>query len=376
MRNHCILLYRGPLERSRLSFIIDSLLLAYSDIDLIWIAPKYDASRAKYFEEFIKDYKIRNTHVIHHKAHELYKTLSELKKIFTSAGTHDLAIVGFSAVYYTFAFKADIKYWFINGIPEEKQMHGNRLIASSVVRLQWIVSRMLFRPCLIITVSGRMSGYVQKYFAHTEIFSAPTCVDTNTFTLNLGKPKNKKLFVYLGSGAPWQAMDFLASVWGSIHAKDPSIHFRVISRDERCKVLARNIVQENIEFVSAQTFDVVAQYLAEAQVGFLIREPHVVNEVSFPTKLGEYIASGLWVVTSNLDWDIADFIRKHQVGYLIEPTVNMETVATDILKAYESALQDTNLVERLKESRIELDRTHWAKLLSLKLVEIASNNTR
>jgi len=372
MRSHCVLLYRGPLERSRLSFIIDSLLLVYSGIDLVWIAPKYDDTRAKYFEDFTRGYKIDSIHVLDHTARQFFKTVAALKEIFKTAAVHDLAMVGFSSVYFSFASRAKKKYWFINGIPEEKQMQSNRLVYSLGIRIQWLISKWLLKPDLIVTVSNRMSKLVKVYFPRTEIFSAPTCVDTTTFFMHDNKPKDKKLFVYLGSGAAWQAIDLLSMLWGCIHAADPSISFRVISRDERCKELGRSVASTNIEFVSANTFEGVAKYLNQAQVGFLVRRPHIVNEVSFPTKLGEYIASGLWVVTSDLDWDVADFVREHQIGHLVAPQFDAKAEAIKVLSAYQRALQDKTLSERLEAARIEMDRANWANSLRLKLTEVRS----
>jgi hypothetical protein len=144
------------------------------------------------------------------------------------------------------------------------------------------------------------------------------------------KPRNG-IFVYLGTGAPWQALDRLALLWKAIHRIDKSIRFRVISRDNRTKILGHAIAPTHIEFVGSDDSHVVARYLHESEVGFLIRRNDIVNVVSFPTKLAEYLAAGCWVVTTRLDWDITDLHRQYQIGYEVGENPDWDESAKDIL---------------------------------------------
>jgi hypothetical protein len=57
--------------------------------------------------------------------------------------------------------------------------------------------------------------------------------------------------------------------------------------------------------------------LAGAHVGFLLRRSSPVNEVSSPTKFGEYLAAGLPVVMTDGIGDFTDLAMQENVGLII-----------------------------------------------------------
>jgi hypothetical protein len=360
----CLIVYRGPLERSRLAFIIESLFTVYNNVEFIWINPQYESSRISHFNEFIGSYNFKKISIIGHTFFEYRSTKRKLNSLLDKNSNYDLALVGFSAALFANFFNSIKTFWFINGIPEERAMSRNKILSNFISRIQWIIIRIILRADLVITVSTRMNAYVLKNYRDAKVFAAPNCVSLSIFRAKADVIKKRKLFVYSGTAAPWQALELLADIWKNIHELDKSVYFRVISRDQRCRVLANGISVSNIEFTSSDNFNEVAELLNEADVGFLVRRPHIVNEVSFPTKLGEYLASGLWVVCSNIDWDAADYIRKHEVGCLIDPTNDPKSNARKILNEYEKIQLSTEFMYRVSQGSLDLDRFAWVSKLS------------
>jgi hypothetical protein len=359
-----LVIYRGPLERTRLAYLFETLIYKYSNWELIWIAPiKIEGERLEYSEKFIHDFYFDNYTLLQHRYQNYFQTQSDIKSFIGSRKIENLALIGFSALEFGFNLKAEKKTWFVNGIPEEKGMSNATTFESIKINFLWSIKRwMAKRFDMVITVSERMNGLIKNKLKINQIFSAPTCVDTTIFNSN---QNNKNVdFCYLGSGATWQAMDLTSEIWTNLYQLNPAYKFRVISRDPRTKILSKNIPDSNIEYVSSNDFKKVANYIAECKAGFLIRKDHIVNRVCFPTKLAEYLASDCWVVTSNIDWDVKDYFEQYQIGVMIDPEETPGKIAAQIFNYCNNSTFTKGDIEKCTW---ELDRENWKIKLSEQL---------
>lgn len=353
-----LVVYRGPLERSRVGFILTALCKSYEHVVFVWVFPgKMTTATEEHFSKFISQYSVAETHILAQRLSSIRRTVREIKKIRASLGSNtDLAYVGISASIFHPFIDCRRMLWFINGIPEENNSGfpiGGRLMTW----LQWKVFQIVARPSMVVTVSHRMNRYVARYFPKARLLAIPTVVDTDVFRFR-GSPLSKRtgLFAYLGTGAPWQAIDYLSEVWQAIHTRYREIRFRVISRDPRTSALSTNIDAPSIEFVQSREFTQVASFLHESECGFILRRDTIVNRVSFPTKLAEYLAAGCWVVCSELDWDLTDYVRRFNVGVLIPVGMNAQQISDEIIK-YRNNVDfvqlDLNIQSCLKELSVE-----------------------
>jgi glycosyltransferase involved in cell wall biosynthesis len=62
----------------------------------------------------------------------------------------------------------------------------------------------------------------------------------------------------------------------------------------------------------------VPGYLNAADIGFLLRARHPLNEVASPVKFGEYLASGLTVISSPGIGDVSRLIEREGLGILVD----------------------------------------------------------
>ena len=144
----------------------------------------------------------------------------------------------------------------------------------------------------------------------------PNAVDRDTFKTEHEQPRT--YLTYQGGGSPWQGLDGLSAIWQALHRSDPSLRFRVISQDDRAKTLADRLPSEVVDIRSTGDPDELASYLSEARLGFLVRAPGIVNEVSWPMKLGEYLSNGAPVAITRCGWDAERLIERHSAGLVIE----------------------------------------------------------
>jgi hypothetical protein len=213
-----------------------------------------------------------------------------------------------------------------------------------------------------------MAELVRSRIGDTHSVVVPTVVDRTVFT---PRPPGPGRLTYMGSGAPWQDLPLLASVWSALHELEPDLQFKVMTKDPRARVLAEALPPEAVEFVEARGPAAVAEQLRDTELGFVVRRPHVVNEVSYPTKFGEYVASGVGVVTTDIGWDMGELVRTTGCGVVLDVTQSPEQLAEETARfVREMRTSSGSLIEACDRAASTLDRERWVKLLGAALVEI------
>lgn len=361
-KNRISIFYRGPLERSRLGFLMELFATTGKRVRLIWLLPhpKFQNENNRVLEPFMESYPEIEYQVISAKFTKIFSTRSKVLELLKQENIGVTVCIGFTAPFFLPGRKSGIHIWCINGIPEESLLHRNTFSKRLEVSLKWKLLGMQYTPNLVITVSEQMSRYVSDKVSCPNFTAMPLCVDLDRFSTK--DRFERKYFTYSGSGAPWQNLQQLSEVWGELFKLDSSLKFRVISRDSRAKILGKYLPVEAIEFVGTSDLDELAAFMAQAEAGFLIRKDSLVNRVSFPTKLSEYLASGAWAVVSDIDWDVSKYIKKNQVGILVNPQAPSSLIAKEILEARRRLKEDEGLDQRLKNSVVELGKAHWLKV--------------
>lgn len=357
-----IVIYRGPLERARLKLLLTAIIQSGASLDFIWICPVMYEGYEQQFENFIREHPIEEKLIRNDSGIKYLSLKSELKNKYCK-GVDKVHFIGFSAYFYAKAVQTKKRIWYVNGIPDEILMSGNSSINKLKNFLQWFIVYLKPRADLVVPVSEPMKDLIAMRLRQTNFLVVPITVDSTIF---INCNTNKNYFSYLGSGAAWQALDKLEELWYAISRQDTGARFRVISRDSRCKILARRIDERRIEFVASNDFRQVSQYLSETKMGFLIRREHLVNIVSFPTKYSEYVATGAFVAISDLPWDVSKYVKKFETGILIKNEDSPELSAERIITFLKHNSNEGSL-ENFRQSTEALSNQYWIQLLSEKL---------
>jgi glycosyltransferase involved in cell wall biosynthesis len=248
--------------------------------------------------------------------------------------------------------------WVVRGIPEELMLHHNALIGRARAWSRWRLAWLAGRPALGVAVSEPMATMLTKRTRVKRAVAIPNTVDTWVFDPPTDDPPERTFLTYLGSGAPWQAIDLLEAVWFELAAMDADLRFRVISRDERTLPLGHRL-GDRVQFVGASTEQRVAELLWEANAAFLLRRPGPVNEASLPVKLGEYLAAGAPVVTTDFGWDAAQIVRNHDAGVVVSSSQTPREIAERVLPL----LASPNASARACEAGLEVANDVWVDRL-------------
>lgn len=129
-------------------------------------------------------------------------------------------------------------------------------------------------------------------------------------------PDGRVTLVYSGSTAGWQSFELLEHALGRSLEEQPALELLFLSRQDANNIRLAKRFPERVRIVWLQP-EAVAEALAEADHGVLLRERTVTNQVASPTKFAEYLAAGLRVVVSEHIGDLSDLVREADLGVVL-----------------------------------------------------------
>jgi glycosyltransferase involved in cell wall biosynthesis len=152
----------------------------------------------------------------------------------------------------------------------------------------------------------------------------PCCVTNTTFDEDVRHRMRERLglhsrlvFCYLGTITRYQHVaDGVLPFFRAAAAEAGDAHLLCITPDVAAMdslVSDAAIPPERVTIVSAGQRE-VAEYLAAADAGFLLRAPSRLNRFSQPTKLGEYLAAGVPVIVARGTGAVDELIEREQAG--------------------------------------------------------------
>lgn len=116
-----------------------------------------------------------------------------------------------------------------------------------------------------------------------------------------------------------------------------------------------NIPREGIEVIDVD-FNQVPEYIKKIDFGCFYAKQNLSIKASMPTKLGEFLASGIPVLCNPLNEDITQLITKNNIGIIsnFDSSLNLESIQKDLLNLSNSKDVRENC-RRVAESNFSLE---------------------
>jgi glycosyltransferase involved in cell wall biosynthesis len=188
-----------------------------------------------------------------------------------------------------------------------------------------------YRVSHMLTVSKASIPMLMSNFGCSNVVVFPSSVDFKTFqiaakrryelrkALNFGQ--SDVVLVYAGGMSHYQMIPEMLEIWTDL-SRLPNINFLLLTNwmPEGSNASLLSLVNRipRLVHISVPRSD-VPEYLAASDIGFLLRDDDPINTVASPVKFGEYIASGLAVVTSPGLGDISCMVTDRNIGALVRP---------------------------------------------------------
>lgn len=227
--------------------------------------------------------------------------------------------------------------WIQGVAPEESFMNNqskiNKMFLELIERLALKFSKFTF-----MVSSAMKRHYENKYhFDFKDNFFIMPCFNTTIDLSSFTYPNkyDSNVFTYVGSTAAWQCFKETVKLYKLVENQLPNSYLKLYTGD---RDFAENICKEydvrnySIDFVNAQQ---LSEELKACKFGFVIREDNIVNNVSTPTKLSSYMASGVIPIVTSAIKDFAELTKGmsavcmldnfHDVDSVIKKTIDIKS---------------------------------------------------
>jgi glycosyltransferase involved in cell wall biosynthesis len=191
----------------------------------------------------------------------------------------------------------------------------------------------------------------------------PCCVDFARFDAVEGIPREslreelsvtgRRVIVYVGSFGGWYMTDEMTELMALGHELDPATFSMILTQSpvedviERMKQLG---VDSRDIFVGKVEPEQVPRYLRAADVAISFIKPCYSKQSSSPTKIAEYLASGLPVIANAGVGDLDKLLGDRQVGVLLhdfnKETYRRALVEIEKLRSDQSSAEHRRAIAR------------------------------
>lgn len=127
------------------------------------------------------------------------------------------------------------------------------------------------------------------------------------------------LFVYSGSIETWQNINQVIKFFTLLKKNVKNAKFAFFSKEAgKFKDLLKNKLDADDYFLKALSKNELAHYLSQADFGVLFRDNNIINKVSSPIKVKDYLLAGVPIIITNNIGDSSEYIQINKFGYVLD----------------------------------------------------------
>ena len=148
----------------------------------------------------------------------------------------------------------------------------------------------------------------------------------------LGYAQQHKVICYVGSCGPkWQRIDSIIRLFRDVSSINPWYRFLFITSQTNIpkNMIKRIGLDRSLCYITSCDQSEVNDYLIACDAAIIMRDDMLINNVACPTKIGEYLNSGLPVLLTKNIGDMSELINRNNVGLIMEEN---DYTATQIVK--------------------------------------------
>lgn len=209
----------------------------------------------------------------------------------------------------------------------------------------------------VMVINDELGRYIKRFNPNVE--KLLTVVDVKEFRTTEAWRLSAPYVAYCGTMYGHKdGLDILVQAFGAIHAKFPAWRLVLVGDNSRVTELAALLeliekvgLRDKVVFTGRVDRSEVPVILRSAKILALAKPSNEQNAGNFPIKLGEYLATGVPVLVTNVG-EIPKFIVDGVTGYLSQPdaesfATRLEYVICHLSEAAEVGGRGSNLAERL-----------------------------
>jgi glycosyltransferase involved in cell wall biosynthesis len=157
----------------------------------------------------------------------------------------------------------------------------------------------------------------------------PCCVDIGRFSFDGARDKirseyaldDRLVVAYVGSLGTWYMADEMADLFEAAREKDPSAYALVLTQSEY-GIMSERLRERGFTdrdfVVKTVSHSEIPKYINVADIAVSFIKPCFSKLSSSPTKIAEYLAGGVPIVTNRGVGDVAELVQGEKVGAVVE----------------------------------------------------------
>lgn len=198
----------------------------------------------------------------------------------------------------------------------------------------------------LFVISDRLKTHYQKYLPADKITKIPIVVDTARFE-NIHSNNENYCVGYLGSFVSKDGVNGIIKGFKGAVDAIPNLKLKLIGfnpfKIETNAELKKYNLNGEVEKSGQITYEQVPQWLGKCDLLIMNRTNDAYSHYGFPTKLGEYLATGIPTICSKVG-DIELYLEHKKNTWLIEPD-NTEDLTSAIINRYQNYKQFNEIGE-------------------------------
>lgn len=214
----------------------------------------------------------------------------------------------------------------MRGFWPENLVDSGRIKQKSIYykMIKFLEKKSILASDWIITLTLEAEEIIKNTYKDKKlkILWMPTCVDEEKF-LNKKNISFENRFTMVYSGSLWSFYDMssMTNLFNSLKSKINNAHFLILGNNQTEKLdqlfLEKGLCKEDYTILTLKSED-VAQYLLSSNFGVAFIYNYYSEKAAFPTKIAEYLASGLPVAISTQCNFLKEIINSNNVGVVME----------------------------------------------------------
>ncbi|HXI74536.1 MAG TPA: hypothetical protein VNG94_03060, partial [Pyrinomonadaceae bacterium] len=188
--------------------------------------------------------------------------------------------------------------------------------------IKWLERNGLRRASQIVVLTSRARNWLVEMDSGLadKISVIPTCVDVSRFPVTNHRDDRFEV-IYAGSVYGLYMLEEMARFFVELKRLQPKAVFRILTLAPRttvARILERvGLSESDFEVAAVDPVD-VPRNLQRARLGISFRKPTFSQIAASPTKIAEYLAAGIPVVSNTGTGDIDELFRQQRVGITVD----------------------------------------------------------
>jgi glycosyltransferase involved in cell wall biosynthesis len=243
---------------------------------------------------------------------------------------------------YSVLFRTHLFAWYLSRISGSKLLkecgeHPLRLHQQNALRYKIGVIKFRAESCLsdgILCISKYLVDFHRKNkIPEYKLLHVPSTVDTGRFSLDYDAPLSYEYILYCGSlTLSKDGVNILIESFARISPRYPDVNLVLIGKGDTIEEekYIRDLVESldltgRVIFLGQISRNDIPRYMNNSKILALARPDSMVADAGFPSKLTEYLATGVPVVVTNVG-EIPVYLKDNENAFLSKPG-NVEAFA-------------------------------------------------